>query len=124
MWDYNSFINVYTRTPINAKHFCIDHIFVKNNNLINQFQAGVIQTTITDQYSTLLLIPIIKKQISTGKCKIETVNYKKVENKLKTESWKDLYNNTDVHKCCNIFYNKLDNALSTKTNNKYKRIKE
>jgi len=48
MCGYKSFINVYTRTLINAKHSCVDHIFVKNNNLLNNFQAGVIQTTITD----------------------------------------------------------------------------
>lgn len=79
MWGYKSLL-VYTRTPINAKHSCINHVFVKNNNLMNQFQAGVIQTNITQQLG--ISIPIIKTQKSISQYEIETVNYKEVINKL------------------------------------------
>lgn len=52
-----------------------------------------------------------------------------MEGKLKTDSWKKLYNITDVNKYCDIFYSKLVNAISivtsiNTTNDKNKRIKE
>lgn len=88
---------LYTRTPINAKHSCIDQIFVKNNNQINNFQAGVIQTTISDHYS-IALSTTTRSNKPTNQYKIETINYNEVENNLKTESWKELYNIKDVNK--------------------------
>jgi len=38
-----SFINIYTRLPINRKHWYIDHIFIKSyKHLINIVNSGVL----------------------------------------------------------------------------------
>jgi hypothetical protein len=41
---YELLINKFTRTPLDIKHSCFDHIFVKNNNNINgKIEVGVLQ---------------------------------------------------------------------------------
>lgn len=45
MCGFKSYINVYTRAPLNSWHACLDNIFkLKNSKLINR----VIQTTFID----------------------------------------------------------------------------
>jgi hypothetical protein len=80
---------VYTRTPNNSRHSCIDHIFVKNNSVINNFEAGVIQANITNHFLTVLAIPIdinIKyKHHNNNKNTIEIINHEKVKTNLQSE---------------------------------------
>lgn len=84
---FKSHNNVYTRTPLNSRHSCSDHIFVKNNKLIENFEAGVIQTTITDHYFTILAIPLIKQNNFKSQYNLESINFDKVVNNSKTELW-------------------------------------
>lgn len=53
MCGFKSHINVYTRTPLNSRHSCLDNVFVKNCKLMDTFEARVIQTVITNHYSTV-----------------------------------------------------------------------
>lgn len=131
--DFKSFINVYTRTPNHFRHSCIDHIFVKFNSMINNFEAGVIQTSITDHFLTVLAIPInvnSKSKRNTNNIKkIEIINHEKVNIILKSEQWEDVYSNNDINRSCDIFYDKINNAISLATTiknvgSRYKRIKE
>jgi len=92
------------------KHSCTDHIFVKNNNLINKFEAGVVQ--ITDYFSTILAIPINAKLKAPNKYMIEIINFTKLNTKLESELWIDLHHNNDVNKCCGIFYDKINKAIN------------
>ena len=56
---FASFINLYTRLPIGQKHACLEHIFVHNEeHLITQINAGILQTNITDHFTTCVSIPI------------------------------------------------------------------
>jgi len=91
--------------------------------------VGVIQTTITDHYSTILSIPLIKHFNFKSQYNLESINFDKIVNNLKTELWINLYNSKNVNKCCDIFYNILNNAISSATevkniSAKHKRIKQ
>jgi len=91
-------------------------------NLINKFQASVIQTNITHHCSTVLSIPLRNKILSKKQYKIETVHYKEVEKIL-------LFNHFDDNKCCDLFYNVLSNSVPLVTyiktiSNRHKRLKE
>jgi hypothetical protein len=122
-------INVYIRTPINARHTCIDHIFVKYNDEINNFQVGVLQSNFTDHFSTVLAIPKYTKIKNPFIKTVNKINYDEVISKLKTEDWAEIYLVNDVNKSCDLFYNKINSAIissnTTKIiNSKEKRIKE
>jgi len=64
---FSSFINVYTRTPLGCSHSCLDHIFIKCINYVdNRVEAGVIQTNISDHYSTVIALEFKNKSVSFG----------------------------------------------------------
>lgn len=54
MSGLKSHINVHSRTPFNSRHSCLDHIFVKNNKLMENVEAGV--------FKQLLLIITLRYQ--------------------------------------------------------------
>ncbi|KAF0705950.1 E3 ubiquitin-protein ligase TRAIP-like, partial [Aphis craccivora] len=96
-------------------------------------EAGVIQTSITDHFLTVLAIPInvnSKSKRNTNNIKkIEIINHEKVNIILKSEQWEDVYSNNDINRSCDIFYDKINNAISLATTiknvgSRYKRIKE
>lgn len=105
------------------------HVFVKNNKLVEHFETGVIQTAITDHYFTILAIPLIKHNNCKSQYNLESINFDKIVNNLKTELWIDLYNSKNENTCCDMFYYILNNAISSATevkniSAKYKRIKQ
>lgn len=105
---FKSYINVYTRTPLNPMHACLDHIFVKNKKWIDKFEAGVIQTTITDHNSMVLAIPIFKHINQAFIIQPEIINFKILGNNFKMIGlWTDFYNSDNINKSCDIFYDKL-----------------
>lgn len=55
MFDYTSFIIFYIGTTTGFNHSHINHIFVKNNNVIENFKAGVNQNKILTILSILVL---------------------------------------------------------------------
>jgi len=57
-----SYINVYTRTLINFKHPCLDHIFTKHNKI-----EAVLCTNITDHFSVILAIETKKETADLDK---------------------------------------------------------
>jgi len=59
--DFKYFINVFTRTPIGMRPSCLDQIFIKNVNQC-KIEVGVLQTNITDHFSTILSIENEKKK--------------------------------------------------------------
>lgn len=85
-YGYESFINVFTRTPPGSKHSCIDHIFVKSNNnvsIIGKIEAGVIQTNITDHFSTVIGIQINNQNQKKSNNVYKTINYSDLNEILK-----------------------------------------
>jgi len=58
-YGYKSFVNIYTSIPLTGTNSSLDHIFIKTNNInSNNIVAGVIQTFITDHFSTFTAVPI------------------------------------------------------------------
>jgi len=118
MFNYKSFINIYTRTPTGFNHSCIDHIFVKNNKEIKNFNAGVIQTNCSDHFSTILSIPV-SETINTSKCNaFDYIDFKKVNTSLKSELWAGVYDSQNVNVSCVRFYNIVSSAIDTATTKK------
>jgi len=84
---------------------CLDHIFIKN---INQciIETGVLQTNITDHFSTISSIENENKEISS-KNSVKIINYKKLNEFFKNEKWVELFICNDVNECVNIFLKKV-----------------
>lgn len=58
-YGFASLINVCTRLPNGQNQSCLDHIFVRNNELLSaSVNAGVLQSDINDHFSTCVSIPI------------------------------------------------------------------
>lgn len=62
---FRSFINVYTKISIGIRPSCLEHIFIKNLQRFNfRIEAGVvIQTSISDHFSTILSSEIENKEV-------------------------------------------------------------
>lgn len=91
MFNYKSFINIYTWNPIGSNHSCTGHIFVKYNDKIGKFNVGVIQTNIIDHFSTIVSISV-KETLNTSKINdFYLIHLIEVESNLKTEKWIDVY---------------------------------
>lgn len=114
-----SYINVFTRMPKGQQHSCLDHIFIKSNNLnmCNKINAGVLLTYITDHYATILSIPILDKVKSTV-TKTNVINHETIKSILGKENWSNLYISNSVNECCYIFQTIITNAVNKSTTSK------
>jgi len=107
----------------------LNHIFIKSGNALNsKIEAGVIQTNITDHFSTVLAIEISKEK-SVLNCNVKTINYNDLEKLFKNECWVDIFNCNDVNSCMDIFLDKINTFVKMSTtkkvfNSKKKRIRE
>jgi len=126
---FMSLINVYTSTLIGQRQACLDHIFIKTGNAMNsKFEARVIQTNITDHFSTVLAIEIIKEK-SVSNCILKMINYNDIKKLFENKLWNGIFSCSDVNICMNIFLDKVENfvKISTTTrvvNSKNKGIRE
>jgi hypothetical protein len=105
----------------------LDHIFIKNVNECN-IEAGVLQTNITDHFSTILSIENENKETGT-KNSFKMIDYKKLNEFFNNEKWIELLNCNDVNECVNIFLKTVIHYLELSTtvkkiNSKNKRLKE
>ncbi|KAF0711659.1 Uncharacterized protein FWK35_00033409, partial [Aphis craccivora] len=128
-YGFKSFVNIFTRIPVYGVCSCLDHIFIKApQEILDNTEASVIQTQITDHFSLIMTMPIYnnsKKEHSTYR----KINYEVLGDNLKDKKWDDVYNNSNIDKCVDFFYdiilNSIDKASSLeKVNSKNKRIKE
>jgi hypothetical protein len=113
-YGYESFINVFTRTPLGSKHFYLDHIFVKSNNNVNiigKIEADVIQTNITDHFSTVIGNQINNQNRQKINNVYKTINYSD-PNEIYKENWNEVYINNNVNECYYIFMIKVESAIS------------
>jgi len=85
---FKSFINVFTRTPMDMRPSCLDHIFIKNVKKV-KIVAGVLQINITNQFSIILSIENEKKTITKDSVKI--ITYKKLNEFFKNEKRTELF---------------------------------
>ncbi|KAF0711370.1 otoferlin-like [Aphis craccivora] len=81
----NEYLDMLSITPTGFNHSCIDHIFIKNNKQLKNFNAGVIQTNFSDHFSMILSMPVTET-INTSKCNtINYIDFKKIDTNLKSE---------------------------------------
>jgi hypothetical protein len=95
---------------------CLDHIFVKCND-ISKVEAAVVQTFITDHFPTLLNIKLHTLNNSSKKAKtFTTIDQHILMNTLQQESWNGVYCN-NVNSSANRFFKVIKEAVvkSTKT---------
>lgn len=59
---FYSFVNIFTRLPINNTHSCNDHIFIKYNdeNILSNIHSLLLQICITDHFPIITTIPLLK----------------------------------------------------------------
>jgi len=128
-YGFASFININTRVPIGRNHSCIDHIFTKSNDhLISTVNAGVLQTDITDHFSTGCSIPI-NNVYKTKNNIFPAIDHDKINRFLDKEKWSEIFNKTSVNECCNAFKKIINTAIDKSTSytvitSKNKRLKE
>lgn len=112
-YGFKSFINISTRTPCYSMHSSLDHIFFKALFFVlKQIEAGVIQTEITDHFSTIVAIPKGIYENINYPPNFNSINFCLVNDTLKEENWSPLYyNRTNVNECVDIFCGKIFNAI-------------
>ena len=91
--------------------------------------CSIVRYYLSDFRCTLSVGLCIRPNNFKSRYNLESIDFDKIVNNLKTELWIDLYNSKNVNKCCDIFYSKLNNSifLATEVKNisaKYKRIKQ
>lgn len=73
---YKSYIIIYTRLNPNSNYLCLNHIFIKTHlSNLNLIKAGVIQSHITDHFSTFVTLPISSHFSSNSIIIKKCVNY-------------------------------------------------
>jgi hypothetical protein len=128
-YGFASFININTRLPICRNHSCIDHIFTKSNDhLISTVNAGVLQTDITDHFSTGCCIPI-NNVYKTKNNIFPVIDLDKMNRFLYEEKWFEIFNKTSVNECSNAFKKIINTAIDKSTSytvntSKNKHLKE
>lgn len=94
-----------------CKHSCIDYIFLKYNNYLNnKIEAGVIQINITNHFATIMAIEI------KNKTDLPNNVYNKLNEILMKEVWIDVHNINELNKCYDAFIFKvitLNRAINT-----------
>jgi len=114
--NYIPCINYNTRNVGGQHPSCIDHIFTNIKDIIN-INSGIIQTSITDHYMTLLHYNTFKPQVKNQQFidnnkEITIMKYDILKNKLSSELWLDILRNENVNECCKIFGNRLTNYIN------------
>lgn len=111
MEGYISLINKPTRVHDNTQS-CIDHIFAKSNKSIDKFEYVpiVAETTVTDHFSTILQIAFYGKNMvePVNRKVLNILNTKALIEKVRNETWLDIYATYDVDLSTNLFIQKLN----------------
>lgn len=97
-FGFVSMVNIPTRVQGNSRT-CIDHIFVKSkNNNIDNLLPLVIQTCITDHYTTVLQIisnDTVSKNIDNALYKSVT-NFNNLKARFRNVCWDQVYSENDI----------------------------
>lgn len=99
----------------------LDHIFVRKENTIVlkhvNIKPLIVETSLTDHFTTMASISFQRTPSKMDKSKkfCNKINYNKLENLLKLESWEDVLNKDDVQISYDIFINKLKTYITTCT---------
>lgn len=104
-------------TRFTAEHSsCIDHIFVRHNNL-SKLKSGIFHVNITDHSLIALIINNINifKIHSEDSFITKRVNFERVKAYLTDINWDAVYNTTDVDVALDLFYVILNKSVTLNT---------
>lgn len=100
-YNFISLINETTRiNETGGTGTCIDHIFLKTKNTLNDnYRSFIIKTCITDHYTTVLNIleHTQEKNYEINEKHIKYINYKKLKELLRDYNWAQFYELKDVN---------------------------
>lgn len=126
-FGFTSYINEYTRLP---SYTCIDHLFVSNKNNLNmmKYKSYIFRYNITDHCPIALTFRIEKKLKEKSNYK-SYINYTTLKMDLKTEQWKNIYQENNVNEITDNFINTLKYYINkhtkqVKINNTKRRIQK
>lgn len=109
---FASLINIYSRVPVGFNHSCLDHIFIHSyDHLIKMINAGVLQTDITDNYSTCVSISTNVK-LETDKGTFNALDHDKFNTFLSKENWTSVYSKNNKNDCFNEFYKIISKIIN------------
>lgn len=112
---YISTINTHTRVQKNSKS-CLDHIFLKTNFPHEHFIPVVLQIEITDHYPVLIQFTSpFEPETNKKNCIIRNkpyINYNKLNDILRNETWMDVYAEKNTDKAADIFVYKLREKIN------------
>jgi len=91
---------------------CLDHIFIKTHKPnSNEIRAGVIQTSITDHFSTFTAVQLSSRANYDNSFIKKNINYNLLCTLLKQENWSILNKTINVNDLIDIFYTKLNSSI-------------
>lgn len=118
---YHSAINKHTRVINNSKS-CLDHIFTTE---FTRAQGGVLQTSITDHYVTLLNLNVVGSHItSRPPRKVRVINQASLTDRLALENWFGVLDQIDPEVATNNFIEITKSHIEASTSIKQVRHKE
>lgn len=116
-YGFISHINEYTR-EINDSRSCLDHIFFKSTQTFKSVNGIILQTTITDHYSTILTINYTMTKLGknqTMKTKIQKLDKNKFKQIISSQSWEVIMNQINPNTACDIFIKIMQHCQNTST---------
>jgi hypothetical protein len=117
---FKSYINKTTRENM-ASESCIDHIFLKNSSFDpNNIRGIIFKTSITDHYSTGLILKTIEtKRRNTKTMYIESINFNALSSELESDNWDDVIDpNKNANESTKTFINRLVSCVKSVTTKK------
>ncbi|KAK9888907.1 hypothetical protein WA026_001128 [Henosepilachna vigintioctopunctata] len=120
---YKSYINAFTRVERNSKS-CIDHVFIKTRQKIEDILCAVLEVKITDHFPTVALIPFTQIQTLDSNKYKTIVQYDKIRTQLNLINWESIVKNENINEAIVDFIDTTKNKIMENTKRvKYKRIK-
>jgi len=112
---YTSLINKPTRVT-ESTSTCIDHILLKYKNKIKfRIHPIILQTDITDHYTTILGLDFNKLNNINNNQQIKKTNYHQLTTSLSSEIWKEVYESNEPERAYDKFLNTLNNHINNVT---------
>lgn len=112
------YINTFTRVSPNGIGSCLDHVFIRNKNNTVSFLPIVLQSHITDHFSTLLVIKNNCKIDNICSSSNDSINFVKLRKLFELESWSLVLNDNDVEKATSVFMDRINNFIVAATETK------
>jgi hypothetical protein len=112
-----SFMNLYTRVTAYTKS-CIDHIFVRSNDL-DKYRSALVKLNITDHYAVALSVQIkdVKNDndATTSHNLVSKINFDNLNDNLSAEDWTIVLDESDVNKAMSLFIEILQRNITRAT---------